>query len=567
MSTDFERELRAGMKQAPIRPRPGTVREAFRCSRRRRRAIRATVAAGTAIAATIATVFLATGAGRERVETTAYVVSQMNSALAAANSDILYVYQGGVDPAQGDGKPGDSGDFGIHYWGYGNRSRELTILNGVKHDTWDTLTPVKQGILDTETSADYEQRQVIVAPTIIPGTAARPSPTCSGGLGGLQAGPGYGWVENASWLAAYMHTQLDCGGFTASWNQRVNGTQAIKLVAHQGAVTWWAWIDQATFLPIAEGYSSPVKVNGSNSAWFAWLPPTTANLASLTGVVPAGFKTIRHPVTTRYSFAPHASPRSRLIPPVITGNGPAATVARRMAGAINTTSREIYYTHQVMIGSPSVTQTHNSWIYPGKVRFQTFYDGKPGYDNTTITSPAGHGQVRTIQTSVDYGNRQVLQSDDVGPADPVWYPRLPTPSAVCGLAAGGQGPTFWVQGFSTEYGAGNVEAVTLWDLLACPHVTLAVTWHQRLNGTEAVKIVWPVPRQHSTDTFWLDESTYALIGVSVVTDPGYHQTMEKAVIDSMSTEMLWLPPSPANLALFHLYVPPGFAGAKYVTAS
>jgi hypothetical protein len=238
-----------------------------------------------------------------------------------------------------------------------------------------------------------------------------------------------------------------------------------------------------------------------------------------------------------------------------------------MAGAINTTSREIYYEHQVIIGSPSITQTRNSWIYPGKDRFQTFYDGKPGYDNSSILSPAGHGQVRTVQTQVDYGNRQVLQSAGVGPAGPVWYPRLPTPSAVCGLAAGGQGPSYWDQGFSEEYGAGNVQAVALWDLLACPRVTLAVTWHQRLNGTEAVKIVWPAPGQHSTDTFWLDESTYALIGETVVTDPGYHQTMEKAVIDSQSTEMLWLPPTPASLALFHLYIPPGFAGAKYVTAT
>lgn len=44
MSIDFERELRAGMEQAPIRPRPDLVRDAFRRSRRRRRAARAAMA-------------------------------------------------------------------------------------------------------------------------------------------------------------------------------------------------------------------------------------------------------------------------------------------------------------------------------------------------------------------------------------------------------------------------------------------------------------------------------------------------------------------------------------------
>jgi hypothetical protein len=161
----------------------------------------------------------------------------------------------------------------------------------------------------------------------------------------------------------------------------------------------------------------------------------------------------------------------------------------------------------------------------------------------------------------------VIQSDSVGPAGPVWYPRLPTPSGVCATAATGDPTDFLLTGFSQEYGAGNPQAVALWDLLACPHVALTITWHQRLNGTEAVKIAWPTPRQHATDTFWLDESTYALIGVTIITDPGYHQTMEKAIIDSTSTEMLWLPPTPANLALFHVPVPPGFAGAKYVKAS
>ena len=117
-------------------------------------------------------------------------------------------------------------------------------------------------------------------------------------------------------------------------------------------------------------------------------------------------------------------------------------------------------------------------------------------------------------------------------------------------------------GYSMEYGAGNSMAIALRDLLACPHVTLAITEHQRFNGTEAIKIVWPDPQQHSSSTFWLDESTYALIGASMAPDPGYHANARMAVAISGSLQMTWLPPTNANFALFNVHVPPGFAEAS-----
>jgi hypothetical protein len=45
-------------------------------------------------------------------------------------------------------------------------------------------------------------------------------------------------------------------------------------------------------------------------------------------------------------------------------------------------------------------------------------------------------------------------------------------------------------------------------------------------------------------------------------DPGYHAHVGKAVVDSSSLQMNWLPPTKANFALFNILVPPGFAEAS-----
>jgi hypothetical protein len=70
------------------------------------------------------------------------------------------------------------------------------------------------------------------------------------------------------------------------------------------------------------------------------------------------------------------------------------------------------------------------------------------------------------------------------------------------------------------------------------------------------------PGQHVTDTFWLNESTYALMGVTVAPDPGYGSHAGQDVVDSSSTQMTWLPPTKANLALFAIDVTPNFAEAS-----
>ncbi len=557
MSIEFERELRAEMEQAPIRPRPDVVAVAYRRSRGRKLATRAALAAGTAVIASVAATIAVTGPpGQQRVETTAYVISQVNSALAAANNDVMYVSQGGVDYMNPSGTA-----FGTQYWGYGNQSRETTVFGGVEQDNWDTVTHVKQGLRDIEVSVGYKQRIAIKSTTIIPTTTVNQPFTCGGIPGGLLDSPGSGAIENASFIAGYMHTLLSCGDTTTSWNQRFDGTEAIKVTGHFGAVTWWVWIDRATFLPIADGFSSTVKTDGSGSDRYEWLPPTKASLADLTGPIPAGFKVVTYPVSTIAIPGPPTLSSTRPITPTTWGTGPAATIARRMAGSLTATSTKIYVSRQVITGSPSLTRASSSWIYPGKTRFQTSTDGRLASASLDTTTPVGHDQERDISILVDYPNRQVFRQDNVEPASKPWGNQLPTPAQVCAFAAGRADPVITWSGWGPT-GEGITEAVVIRDLLACPNVTVTISSNQQFSGTRAIKIVWPRPGQHSTDTFWLNESTYALMGVTLASDPGYRDHVGHDVVDSSSTRMTWLPPTKANLALLAIDVPRGFAGGS-----
>ena len=150
---------------------------------------------------------------------------------------------------------------------------------------------------------------------------------------------------------------------------------------------------------------------------------------------------------------------------------------------------------------------------------------------------------------MNYQDRHVIRQDSVGFAFTSPGLVLPTPSGVCAEATKTDPVGDWA-GFSQVDGQGNQEAAGVRDLLACPHISVAISWHQRFNGTEAIKVVWPHPAQHYADTFWLNESTYALVGVTTTPDPGYG--------DRGSVQMTWLPPTKANLALLTVSVPPGF---------
>ena len=90
MSIDFEDQLRAEMGRVQVRPRPGLAREAHRrYIKSRRRTALAVAATGTAAAVAGATAGFALTAGTPGtgpIETTAYVVNHVSSALAATDA-------------------------------------------------------------------------------------------------------------------------------------------------------------------------------------------------------------------------------------------------------------------------------------------------------------------------------------------------------------------------------------------------------------------------------------------------------------------------------------------------
>lgn len=546
MSIDFERGLRDEMEQAPIRPRPGLVREAYRRSRRRQLAVRATLAAGTAVVASVAATIAVTGLpGQQRIETTAYVVSQVNSALATADHDIMHVSQGGVAYMDARGSA-----LTEQYWSYGNQSRETMTFSGSREDNWDTVTPVRQGTEDVEVGVSYSQRTVTKQTTIIPTKTVLNPATCSGAPGSLVAFPGTGAIENASWVAGWVHAVLGCGAATATSNQRYEGTEAIKLSGRLSDGTWWLWVDQSTFLPIASGFSSTAKDGGSGSDSYQWLPPTKANLASLTGQIPAGFKVITEKPHTIVIPTPPRAASTVPVTPTSWGTGPAATIARRMTDSLTATSSEIAVVHQGLNGSRG-PQLFLSWIYQNDIRSQTYEAGKLTTEDFQTVTRIADGKEQDLAVQITYTDRQVSRQKSVEPYTKPWGNGLPTPVRVCAIA---RDPTDAdpLQNWSGwgQAGEGITEAVVVRDLLTCPGTKVTITSGQRFSGAEAIKITWARPGTHATDTIWLSQSTYALMGLSVGTDPGHRAYL--------TLQMSWLPPTKANLAQLAISIPPGY---------
>src|SRR5277367_2772921 len=123
MSIDFEDRLRAEMGRVQVRPRPGLAREAHRrYARSRRRTALAVAATGTAAAVAGATGGFALTAGTPgsgRIETTAYVVNRVSSALAATDA-IGYT----TAHYSGTGAIGFLSDRVVG-WDFGDLSRQL----------------------------------------------------------------------------------------------------------------------------------------------------------------------------------------------------------------------------------------------------------------------------------------------------------------------------------------------------------------------------------------------------------------------------------------------------------
>ena len=303
MSIDFEQRLRSEMSQVAVRPRPGLVTDAYRACHARRRTARA-VAAGTAAVAAAAGTVIGAGVTASPgavpapiavpARTTAYVVSHVSSALAATSAvdytSTHYTVSGGPSPLPGLTTTVE------HVWRSGIRERVLTQTLGgrPRYDVW--VRRVRGKI--TVVNVDYPSRTWT-------SWVARAMPPPSDASRCDMADPmgDTPKVATATDWKSFIEARLRCGDYRVAGSQRVDGIDTIKLAGRLTESNSTLWVDPRTYLPVRvagswhptggrQAPSGKPAAAVTITAWtdLRWVPPTRANLAQLTGPIPAGFR-------------------------------------------------------------------------------------------------------------------------------------------------------------------------------------------------------------------------------------------------------------------------------------
>jgi hypothetical protein len=289
MSVDFEHELRAEMERAPIRPRPGMVREAYRRSRRHAHAVRAATAACVATVTAMAAAIVVTALGPSRPARPAtQVLAGYISRALTASPDIIVIRNVYAPP---------SINYGTYLkWNYRDSWRDLQLDQSGKPVSGQTatFTQLPDGrIKDVRTQVDYHARTVTKITQVLPVyQPAGLAPTTCGdviGLSGLVVGQ-----ADSDTMASAIRTLLTCDKSVIIGHQRISGIEAITITYHyphnQG--TQVLYVNESTYLPFHLTSTISGPSFGGTDTYFSWLPPTRANLAQLTTPIPPGFKVI-----------------------------------------------------------------------------------------------------------------------------------------------------------------------------------------------------------------------------------------------------------------------------------
>jgi len=305
MSTDFEDKLRADMGRVQVSPRPGLAREAHRrYTRSRRRTALAVAATGTAasvagatagLTLTTATSGTSATAARGPVQTTAYVVSRVTSALAATNT-IGYSTSSFSGPAAKTTRLANR----IAEWDYGDLGRQF-IESQSGQPLFDTSARPQGGGWQIRSvsypARDYSDVTVTHAAVSFPvGQIYEPSADlCTSGVLTL----GNARTKTAADWAAIIANGLKCGAFTTDGRQWVDGVDAIKLIGHRTASQTTIWVDPGSYLPVRMTdevhvmfWRTAKQSTATLTIDFRWLAPTKANLRQLTAPIPAGFREV-----------------------------------------------------------------------------------------------------------------------------------------------------------------------------------------------------------------------------------------------------------------------------------
>lgn len=307
MSIDFEERLRAEMAAVEVRPRPGLVRDAYRRYHQRRRAARMLAAAGaaTVTAGGTAAGLGAVGSGTSAVPavTTAYVVSQVSGALSGSG-EIAYMYThytlGGTPSRNLDGPS----------WRYGDQYRKTYLTQAGQPDLDQGTTQTSYG--DVALRVNYPARTWDRWTDRHETSDAAPPGICSA-KGRMELILGQQFAADPK---AELEAGLRCGVFRLAGHQRIDGIDALTLVAQltdlrgKPLMTLTLWVNPSTYLPVETKLDTRGHMETEASALrdskgdivgvpirditvtFTWLQPTRANLALLTPPIPAGFRQV-----------------------------------------------------------------------------------------------------------------------------------------------------------------------------------------------------------------------------------------------------------------------------------
>ena len=319
MNTDVEELLRDGMERftAGVQAPAGLAHTASRL-RRRRLAVRAAVACGTAAVTAAAVVAVAAGAGGgpaqtgptvSRVHTTAYVISRVERALVGQH----LVLHGRVSGVWG---PSNA-------WTYGPRNRfeELTgsdcghaspngdcTHRGGSEPYLAVGTALIGGKLTGVYVTYYNHRWSQLPEGSIPSSAC----SQTGALG--MAGPS---IPTSNW-PAFIRATLACGAATVTGHAPIDGVETVRITGSPVTVKlppgearavrekwvrsrWTLYVNPQTYLPVRVSGSSrtfggPAPSTYSTSVTdMRWLPPTAANIAQTLITIPAGFQQVSSP--------------------------------------------------------------------------------------------------------------------------------------------------------------------------------------------------------------------------------------------------------------------------------
>jgi hypothetical protein len=310
MNTDVEDLLREGMERftADLRAPAGLTRRVAR-RRHRRLALRSAAAAAAALAA--AAVALAAvgvpGAHRDGIDTTAYVVKRVDSALSAAEPG--QIAQMTVTTTRSAVTPGGTtATTTAEEWSYDGQWRSVTY-SSAGHPVYDEGSSTSSGY----TLVNYRTRTWARQPGRHPALPSLGPLAGSGHSAAPVSGPrgcerlfaaapllfrpglpGIGFSASSLPAASALRAAVSCGTLAVAGRQRVNGVEAIELTSRPGSpISETIWVTPGTYLPvrvvIRSAYGQLVLQQTAN---ITWLSPTAQNLAKLTVPIPAGFRQV-----------------------------------------------------------------------------------------------------------------------------------------------------------------------------------------------------------------------------------------------------------------------------------